>query len=71
MEVSYKSEGESFIRFLDTDGNTFKDKEGKAIALSQRNSLGSQTIKDLLSKGFPVQNADGTTTYRPALDLLR
>ena len=71
MEVSYKSEGESFIRFLDTNGNPFKDANGNAVALSQKNVMTSQTIKDLLYKGFPVQNADGTTTYRPALDLLR
>lgn len=71
MEVSYKGQGESFIRFLDTNGNPFVDKEGKAIPLSQKNVMTSQTIKDLLYKGFPVQNADGTTTYRPALDILR
>lgn len=71
MEVSYKGQGESFIRFLDTNGNPFVDKEGKVIPLSQKNVMTSQTIKDLLYKGFPVQNADGTTTYRPALDILR
>ena len=72
MEVSYKSEGESFIRFLDLDGNAFVNKEtGKAIPLSQRNTLTSQTIKDLLSQGFTVQNADGTTSVHPMVDLLR
>ena len=71
MEVSYKSEGESFIRFLDTNGNPFKDTNGNPVALSQKNVMTSQTVQDLLRKGFPVQNADGTTTYRPALDLLR
>jgi hypothetical protein len=71
MEVSYKSEGESFIRFLDTNGNPFKDGNGNPVALSQKNVMSSQTVQDLLRKGFPVQNADGTTTYRPALDLLR
>ena len=71
MEVSYKGQGEAFIRFLDTNGNPFADKDGKVIPLSQKNVMTSQTIKDLLLKGFPVQNADGTTTYRPALDILR
>lgn len=72
MEVSYKSEQESFIRFLDTNGNPFVDKSsGKVVELSQKNVMTSQTVKDLLIQGFPIQNADGTTTYRPALDLLR
>ena len=70
MEVSYKSEGESFVRFLDLDGKAF-EKDGKALPLSQRNTITSETIKDLIRQGFPVQNADGTTTYRPVLNLLR